>query len=437
MPKPRGDQLRANEIRPHPPIANRGSPDQVGWTHAQNSRAIQVNPSSSFEIIESDAALVDVAAAIGASDCYAIDTEFHRERTYYPQLALVQAAWDDELVLIDPLACDLTPLGSALESGGTAVIHAASQDLEVLDLATGRGPSRLFDTQIAAAFLGMRTPSLAALHDHYLGLKLPKGSRLTDWMRRPLEADQLRYAASDVERLVEIKQHQCDELEQAGRDGWAGDEFELVRVRGTATRDPEDAWLRIKEARSLGATARTIAQAIAAWRERSAQRRDIPVRHVLPDLAVVALAQRPPKSADRLNKTRGLERRSVSKRDADELMEVIAWAQSGSRPAPMAPRRPKRGPDLRPAVTLIAAWITQFADDYELDPAMLGSRSDIEEFVRGGESRLSSGWRHNLVGSAIKSLLDGEASVAFGGDGRVVVEERSHQPIQIAANPES
>ena len=383
---------------------------------------------AAYELIESAEALDDVVAELLDEPRYAIDTEFHRERTYYPQLALIQIAWPGSLVLIDPLAVDVEPLGDVLAGSGTAVLHAASQDLEVLELATGTAPHAMFDTQVAAAFIGMRTPSLASLHDHFLGLKLPKANRLTDWMARPLEDAQRAYAASDVEQLLEIQDLLMDELEGLGRVDWALDECELVRSRGVAVRDPELAWLRIKEARSLGQRARTAAREIAKWRELKAQSRDIPVRHVLPDLGVVALAQRPPKRVEDFAKTRGLERRSVSKKDAAELLDVIAEAAHLPPPAAQ-PKRSGGGPDLRPAVTLIAAWMGQFADDLRLDPAMLGSRSDIEEFVRGGDSRLNHGWRHDLVGRPVAALLAGEAAVAFDGDGRVVVEQRSHEPV--------
>lgn len=382
-----------------------------------------------YRIVDTDEQLDEVVDQLLDTDRYAIDTEFHRERTYYPQLALIQIAWPGDLVLIDPIAVDPEPLAEVFRSTDVeAVLHACSQDLEVLELVAGAAPSRIFDTQIAAAFVGMRTPSLASLHDQLLGLKLPKANRLTDWLRRPLEPEQQAYAASDVAHLLEIQDLLIDQLEDNGRLAWADDECELARTKGLSVRKPEEAWLRIKEARSLGARARTAAQQLAAWRERSAQDRNIPVRHVLPDLAIVALAQKAPSDPADVGRTRGLERRGVSKRDAAEIVEVIAEAKD-MPPPPTQPRKANGGPDLRPAVTLIAAWMSQYADDMNLDPAMLGSRSDIEEFVRSGESRLAHGWRHDLAGSAIRSLLAGDAAVAFDGDGRVIVEKRSYVPI--------
>ncbi len=382
-----------------------------------------------YRIVDTDEQLDKVVDQLLDTDRYAIDTEFHRERTYYPQLALIQIAWPGDLVLIDPIAVDPEPLAEVFRSTDVeAVLHACSQDLEVLELVAGAAPSRIFDTQIAAAFVGMRTPSLASLHDQLLGLKLPKANRLTDWLRRPLEPEQQAYAASDVAHLLEIQDLLIDQLEDNGRLAWADDECELARTKGLSVRKPEEAWLRIKEARSLGARARTAAQELAAWRERSAQDRNIPVRHVLPDLAIVALAQKAPSDPADVGRTRGLERRGVSMRDAAEIVEVIAGAKDMPPPRTQ-PRKANGGPDLRPAVTLIAAWMSQYADDMNLDPAMLGSRSDIEEFVRSGESRLAHGWRHDLAGSAIRSLLAGDAAVAFDGDGRVIVEKRSHVPI--------
>lgn len=381
-----------------------------------------------FDLITTDDALDEVIDDLVHADRYAIDTEFHRERTYFPQLALIQIAWGNDLVLIDPLAIDVGPLREVFDGDGVAVIHASSQDLEVLQLVTGSIPAQIFDTQIAAAFVGMRTPSLASLHDHFLGMKLPKANRLTDWLRRPLDDAQLRYAASDVEHLLQIQDFLIERLEKSGRLKWALDECELVRAKGISIRDPGLAWMRIKEARSLSGKARTAAREVARWRELKAQDRDIPVRHVLPDLGVVALAQRRPSTAQDVSGTRGLERRSVSKKDAAELVEVIA-ASADMDPPPAQRRTSSGGPDLRPAVTLIAAWMAQFADDMDLDPAMIGSRSEIEEFVRGGESRLLHGWRHELVGESISALLAGQAAVAFDGNGRVVVEQRSFTPV--------
>ncbi|MDQ1395779.1 MAG: ribonuclease, partial [Acidimicrobiaceae bacterium] len=135
---------------------------------------------------------------------YALDTEFHRERTYWPHLALVQLAWAETIVVVDPLSVDIRPLKAVLEGPATCLAHAADQDLEVLRHACRATPSRLFDTQLAAGFVGMASPSLVSLVEKLLGTRLPKGDRLTDWSRRPLTESQLSYAASDVAHLHEL-----------------------------------------------------------------------------------------------------------------------------------------------------------------------------------------------------------------------------------------
>lgn len=282
-------------------------------------------------LLTDDSAFAAVIDDLKGVACYALDTEFHRERTYFPQVALMQLAWPGGLVLVDPLSVDLHPFAEVLEGGGLAVLHAAEQDLEVLERACGAIPARLFDTQLAAGFLGMTSPSLAALHERFLGRRLPKGDRLTDWLRRPLDDEQRRYAASDVEHLLELHDRLCRELDARGRLSWALDECEEARVRPRGPRDPQDAWRRIKETRQLRGTARTLAQAIAAWREERAAALDQPVRFVLPDLAVVALAQRPPSTLQELRAVRGIDDRHLRQGAAESLLAAIAHARVKDR----------------------------------------------------------------------------------------------------------
>ncbi|MCQ3805739.1 MAG: ribonuclease D [Acidimicrobiaceae bacterium] len=369
----------------------------------------------------------DLEAAVDAlvrTDRYALDTEFHRERSYWPAVALVQIAWDDQTVLIDPLAVDLGPLNRLMASGALAVVHAARQDLEILQLACGAVPSRLFDTQIAAGFLGLSSPSLARLHESELGVSLPKGSRFTDWLKRPLGAAQLDYAAADVARLLEIHDRLVSKLEARDRLEWARAECELMRTRDLAPRDPNEAWSRIKEARHLKGRPLAVARSLAAWRERRAAALDQPVRFVLSDLAVASIAQAMPRNQDDLGRIRGIDRgMSRSKRGSEVLAAVKEGLESNWRP-PQSPRRAANDRDYRPAVTLASAWTAQVAKAREIDPALLATRSDIESLLRGDDNpRLARGWRAELVGNNIRRLVDGEASLAFDGD-IVVLEQR-------------
>ena len=383
-----------------------------------------------FDWIADDESLADVVTSMAEADRYAVDTEFHRERTYFPRVALVQLAWNDEIAVVDPLAVNLKPLAKVLEGPGIAVMHAAGQDLEVLELACGTFPTTLFDTQLAAGFAGYATPSLAALAEQVVGVRLPKGDRLTDWLRRPLDADQLRYAASDVAHLFAIQDHLIADLQASGRLEWALDECEQVRTRSRSLRAPEDAWLRIKEARHLRGPTAGIARAVAAWRERRAAEIDQPVRFILPDLGVVGIAQRAPKSRDQLRAIRGLDDRHVKGHLGEQLLAAVAHGREHPAVRPRSDAIVELERQLRPAVTLVSAWVSQLARDLRIDTSLLATRADIEALLGGIEDgRLSVGWRADLVGEPIRRLVKGDAALAFDGKGGLLLEERSHKRI--------
>ena len=271
---------------------------------------------------------------------YAIDTEFHREKTYFPRLALVQIAWPGGLVLIDPLAIDPPSLTKLFESPAVAVAHAAQQDLDVLTHAVGAVPAHLFDTQVAAGFVGYGTPSLVSLLQGELGITPAKGDRLTDWLRRPLTDTQQEYAAADVASLLELQDRLVAELTSLGRLGWAVDACEELRTRPTGATDPMAAWMKLKDARSLRARARAVAQAVAAWREREAAANDSPVRQVLPDLAILGISQRQPTTIDELAQARGVDERHRRGRIGREIIAAVAEGK-GAEP-PTAARRGRR-----------------------------------------------------------------------------------------------
>ncbi|MEZ5142794.1 MAG: HRDC domain-containing protein [Acidimicrobiales bacterium] len=380
--------------------------------------------------VDTTSALHETVDALLAEPAYALDTEFHRERTYFPKLALLQIAWPGHLVLIDPLAVDVAPLAEVLTGDGLAVLHAADQDLEVLEQVCGVVPARLFDTQVAAGFLGMATPSLASLYERELGLHVPKADRLTDWLARPLTDAQCAYAASDVAHLLDVHRSLVERLTARGRLQWALDECEGVRLRSRGARDPADAWRRIKEARQLRGKARSVARSVAAWRERRAAALDQPPRFVLPDLAVVGIAQRPPKSLAELRRVRGLDERHLRDDLARQVLDAVADGLAARPPASddAPPRELDR--ELRPAVGLVSAWVSQLARDRQIDTALLATRADLEALLRGDEdARLAVGWRAELVGEPIRKLVSGEAALAFDGHGGLVLEARSHRSL--------
>lgn len=369
--------------------------------------------------------LVEIVDELRTVEAFGVDTEFHREKTYHPQLALVQVSWGDRRALIDPLAVDLTPFAAALEGPATVVMHAASQDLEILAQTCDALPRELFDTQIAAAFISQGMPALTALVERYFDVRIPKGDRLTDWLRRPLGDAQRSYAAADVAYLLGLHAHLSEDLRSAGRLDWALEECELLRRRGRVEREPLDAWLRIKEARSLRGEAAGVARSVAAWREERASEIDQPVRHVLSDLAVVGIAQRRPSTGAELVAIRGVDERHARGRHGEALLAAV---RRGSEMRPPRRTAPDHELDrrLRPAVTLVAAWVGQLARDLSIETSMLATRADIEALLSGDpEARLTRGWRSELVGEPIRRLVEGDAALAFDRGGSLLLEERT------------
>lgn len=362
-------------------------------------------------------ALEAVVDELVSVERYAIDTEFHREKTYYPQLALVQVAWQDRIALIDPLAVDARHLARLFESDALAVVHAAQQDLEVLKHSCGVVPRRIFDTQLSAGFLGYSTPSLSSLVQSEFKVALPKADRLTDWLRRPLSEAQVKYAASDVEYLLRLHDRLDARLSAQGRQEWAKQACEALRNRPNGPPDPTVAWLRIKELRALHGRSRGVAQSLAEWRERKAMAADIPPRRVLSDMTLLALSQKVPETEAELMQARGAEIRQINGSMARELLDAVHQGVTRDQPIPVNDSDDVER-DLRPAVTLISAWVSELARQHHIDVALLATRSDITALLRDHpEARLAQGWRAHIVGDDIKRIVSGHAGLSFDSRG--------------------
>jgi ribonuclease D len=367
--------------------------------------------------IDRQADLDDLLPIVAAQPRYALDTEFHREKTYYPRLALVQIAWTGGLVEIDPLAVDPRTLTKLFESPAVAVAHAAQQDLDVLTHAVGAVPAHLFDTQVAAGFVGYGTPSLVALVQGELGITPAKGDRLTDWLRRPLTDAQRAYAAADVASLLQLQDRLVEQLTARGRLSWVEEACEELRTRPAGATDPMAAWMKLKDARSLRSRARAVAQAVAAWREREAAANDTPVRQVLPDLAILGIAQRQPTTVDELAQARGVDERHRRGRIGREIVAAVAEGKV-AEPPPVPDAVDELDRSKRPAITLVSAWVSQVARDARIDTALLATRADLIAILRGdAEARLAHGWRAELVGDGLTRLMEGRAGLTFDGKG--------------------
>ncbi len=388
------------------------------------------------DLINTEAAFGKLIDHLLGVDRYALDTEFHREKTYWPDLALVQVAWPATdgapagVALIDPLAVAFRSFRAVLEEGGTLVAHAADQDLEVLFQACGARPDQLFDTQIAAAFLGHGLASLSALTQIFLDLRMQKGDRLTDWSARPLSAGQLTYAADDVAHLLDLADAISEDLSERGRLSWAREECELSRHRAVGPNDPSRAWWKLRDARQLRGAARGVAQEVVAWRELRAREVDQPVRFVLPDLALQAIVHGQPVTPAALRAIRGLDGRHLRGEVPGQILDAIIRGRQLPESALQLPPADEVDRNWRPAVALAAAWIAQLARDERIDASLLATRADLVGFLADQpNSRLGVGWRAELVGRHLARLVRGDAALAFDGAGRLVLEARSHQSI--------
>jgi ribonuclease D len=380
------------------------------------------------QMVTTSADLVSLCDEISGEPYYALDTEFHTERTYYPKLALIQVGWADKVALVDPLAVDPAPLAHVFTGPGIAVAHAAEQDVDVLETACGAVPGLVFDTQIVAGFLGLSTPSLARLLDQILGVTIPKADQLSDWLTRPMSERQIAYAAGDVAHLLELRTVLTAQLEEIGRLTWALEECAQVLAARRKAVDPEELWWKMGDVRRLNGRSRGVAQEIAAWRDRQAATVDRPRRHVLSDLALLAIAQRPPRNRQELQQTRGVDGRHLAQGAAADILDAVA---RGLALKPEGIRLPPDGRDAQAppaAVAVCAGLVRQIADDLRFDQGLLATRSDISNLLCGEPSRLDTGWRSAIAGDPIRRLMAGDVAAAFSPDGTLVLEERSHRP---------
>lgn len=374
------------------------------------------------------ATLTELCARLRRSDVVGIDTEFMRERTYYARLCLVQVASRDEVAIIDPLASgmDLAPLDELLADPGVVkVFHAGSQDLEIFHGRTGRVPSPVFDTQVAATLAGHPSQvGYAALVHGVLGVTLVKGEQFTDWSRRPLSARQIEYAEADALHLPAVYDRLKERLVKDGRLEWLASDFARLEDPATYIAVPEEQYRRVKRASALSPRHLGVLMHVAAWREREAQRRDVPRKRVLPDETLVEVARRMPGDTGTLEAVRGISDR-VNHRSRVEILEAVRRGAAMSDAE--LPRFAKRDRHDAPegVVELMAALVRIRARESGVAGPLLASRDDLEALASGVRdgSPLLEGWRRAIVGDELIELLEGRVSLRVGPRG--VVRERA------------
>ncbi|AHK78130.1 ribonuclease D [Ectothiorhodospira haloalkaliphila] len=353
-------------------------------------------------------------------DWFALDTEFIREKTYYPQLCLIQVATPEEVACIDPLNLeDLSPLTHLLfDPNITKVLHAASQDLEIFFHQQGRVPGPIFDTQVAASLLGHGDQvGYGKLIQLVLGVELEKGQSRTDWAQRPLETIQLRYAADDVHYLARAYPLMRQALEDNGRLAWLEDDFQRMQDPRTYQPDPETIWRRLKGINTLrGEQALAVARNLARWREQEAMRLDRPRRWLLQDEVILDLARRKPRDLKTLERVRGLAEQTA-RRHGDTLLELIReGAQCPSADCPTLPPRTRLEADQEALVDVAMGLLRHLALKNDISPAAIATRRDLEALVSGDpDCSLLQGWRARLAGRELSTWLRGETGLSVRG----------------------
>ncbi|MEM8982623.1 MAG: hypothetical protein AAGC71_06330 [Pseudomonadota bacterium] len=355
-----------------------------------------------MHFVDTTAALADVCANLAGSDRLSVDTEFVRERTFFAKLCLLQVATPDGIWLIDPLAIDdLEPLW-ALIGTTTLVLHAGRQDLEVCWQASGRLPKAVLDTQVMAGLAGF-APQIgyAALVKTLLDIDLDKSKTRTDWSRRPLDADELAYAAADVEHLGDIRQRLDDQLAGLGRQTWALEDTQSLLEPRLYKVDTTLAWQRVKGLSRLAPTARRAAMAMASWREQMAIDKNLPRQWVVRDTELLAIAERYQFDGRPL---KGFENAATERRYARKLQRFLDENRNSLPEAVPPSARPD--PAERDLVKQLGKSVASTATAMNVEPEVLAPMRELRAAARGERDlRVFSGWRRGVVGDSLLAEL--------------------------------
>lgn len=356
----------------------------------------------------------------------AVDTEFMREKTYWPQLCLVQVAGSAEARCIDPLApgIDLEPLKELMRDQSVLkVFHAARQDLEIFHQMLGELPRPLFDTQIAAMVCGFGDQvGYETLASKLAKARIDKTMRFTDWARRPLSDKHLSYALSDVTHLRVVYEKLAETLDRNGRAHWLDQEMAQLTDPAAYETDPWESWRRLKV---RGKSPRYLAAVIAlsAWREREAQDRDLPRQRVLRDEALLDIAAQNPETTDALAQVRSMSRSHAEGRHGREILEALASART--RTADSLPRLPAREDPpqgLGPIVDLLKVLLKMTCEQAGVAQKLVASANDLERIAADDAATVPAleGWRREVFGAAALALKQGRLALAVSEDGRRV-----------------
>jgi len=387
-------------------------------------------------LITESESLEKLCERLARSEFVAVDTEFMRENTYWPELCLIQVANSEEAPAIDPMAdgIDLTPLLNLMVNNEHVlkIFHAGGQDIEIIFNLTGGTPHPLFDTQVAAMALGLgEQVGYSNLVESLLGHGIDKGARFTDWARRPLDKRQIDYAIGDVTHLADLFPRMLERLRKTGRGAWLDQEMERIADPANYINDPALAWKRVKiQTRRADALGRL--KALAAWREIEARGKNLPRGRIMKDETLADIAMHPPASQEALGNVRGLSAAWRANDIGARMMEALANADA--LPASELPPREERGPGLGREGALVADLLKLLlkirARESNVAPRLVCRSEELEMLAAGRREGLQilEGWRFEEFGRDALDLVEGRLAFAIRG-GKLVMT-RTEQELE-------
>ena len=372
-----------------------------------------------MRVISSTSALSDTCSRLAASDYVAVDTEFMREQTFWPDLCLIQLAGPGDEVIVDPLApgIDLAPFYNLMANPAVVkVFHAARQDVEIVYSEAGLIPTPIFDTQIAAMVCGFgESVSYVNLVKKVTGRDLDKSSRFTDWSRRPLSEKQLVYALGDVTHLRDIYIHLKAELEITSRGSWLDEEMAELTAPATYESHPENAWQRLKM-RVKNRKALAVLMELAAWRERLAQAQDVPRGRILRDEALYDIANQQPTNLERLSELRTLSDGFARSQRAREIVEAVQRGlERDPKTLPALPHSQPLSAEATATMELLKVLLKASAARHRVAPRLIADSDDLERIASESEPDVPAlkGWRRQLFGEDALKLKRGELALTL------------------------
>lgn len=373
-----------------------------------------------MKLITDTPTLSELVNRLKSEDFIAVDTEFMREKTYWSHLCLIQVASTSETAIIDPLAegIDLAPFLALLADPGVLkVFHGGRQDMEIFYQLTGSIPANIVDTQIAAMVLGFGDQiGYETLVKKTINKRVDKSSRFTDWSYRPLSEKQMRYAAEDVEFLIDVWKKVDAQLKKSGRADWIFDELDYLSDANGYKVEPMEMWRRIRPPNTRPRTL-AVLQAVAAWREREAQRINIPRGRIMKDETVAQLAAHPPHTADELSRVRQLSNGFANSDRGKQLLEHIQTALAlPEEQCPQWPQRPELPQGTAPVADMIKVLMKHICEHENVAPKLIANSSDLEKLAAFGEDAdipALKGWRYDLFGKRALDLMNGKLAISL------------------------